>query len=159
MGSSGHEGVGAPDAVPPLAPTMSLIPRGHRGTPQLYAHPCGGNSPQLSPFALAREPVVPATRSILRLLRPSAPTPGPGDPHATLIPRLDRDSLAALTRNRCPVHSGCQRGKVTARFWRTKPDKVGVLFPRTKKAPAGARPGRDFCAMQKLERRKGRGGV
>ena len=30
VGSSGHEVVGAPDAVPPLAPTMSLIPRGHR---------------------------------------------------------------------------------------------------------------------------------
>ena len=80
LGPSGHEAAGAPDAVPPLAPTMSLTARGRHGTPQLDAHPSGGNSPQLSPFALAREPVVPATRSILRLLRPSAPTPVPGDP-------------------------------------------------------------------------------
>jgi hypothetical protein len=78
LGPSGHEAAGAPDAVPPLAPTMSLTTRGRRGTPQLDAHPSGGNSPQLSPFALAREPVVPATRSILRLLRPSDPTPVPG---------------------------------------------------------------------------------
>ncbi len=68
-GRRADEVVGAPDAVPPLAPTMSLTPRGRRGTPQLYAHPSDGNSHQLSPFALAREPVVPATRSILRLLR------------------------------------------------------------------------------------------
>ena len=77
LGPSGHEAAGAPDAVPPLAPTMSPIPRGRRGTPQLDAHPSGGNSPQLSPFALAREPVVPATRFSLRLLRPSDPTPAP----------------------------------------------------------------------------------
>jgi len=62
LGPSGHEAAGAPDAVPPLAPTMSLTARGRRGTPQLDAHPSGANSPQLSPFALAREPVVPATR-------------------------------------------------------------------------------------------------
>ena len=62
LGPSGHEAAGAPDAVPPLAPTMSTIPRGRRGTPQLYAHPSGGTSHQLSPFALAREPDVPATR-------------------------------------------------------------------------------------------------
>ena len=78
LGPSGHEDAGAPDAVPPLAPTMSLSARGRRGTPQLDAHPSGGNSPQLSPFALAREPVVPATRFSLRLLRPSVPTPAPG---------------------------------------------------------------------------------
>ena len=78
LGPSGHEAAGAPDAVPPLAPTMSLTTRGRRGTPQLDAHPSGGNSPQLSPFALAREPVAPATRLILRLLRPSNPTPVPG---------------------------------------------------------------------------------
>ena len=81
LGPSGHEAAGAPDAVPPLAPTMSLTARGHQGTPQLDAHPSGANSPQLSPFALAREPVVPATRSILRLLRPSDPTPAPGLKH------------------------------------------------------------------------------
>jgi len=107
---------------------MSLTTRGHRGTPQLDALPSGGNSPQLSPFALAREPVVPATRSILRLLRPSDPTPVPGDPHATLISRLDRDSLAALTRNRCPVHSGCQRGNVFCVFARF-PCRVDVKSP------------------------------
>ena len=50
-GRRADEVVGAPDAVPPLAPTMSLIPRGRHGTPQLYAHHSGGTSHQLSPFA------------------------------------------------------------------------------------------------------------
>jgi len=100
LGPSGHEAAGAPDAGPPLAPTMSTIPRGHRGTPQLDAHPSGANSPQLSPFALAREPVVPATRFSLRLLRPSNPTPAPGLLLKTrILGRFCRFSLDASVQN------------------------------------------------------------
>ena len=78
-GRRADEVVGAPDAVPPLAPTMSLIPRGRHGTLQLYAHPSGANSPQLSPFALTREPDVPATRfSPTPSRAPPTPLPSPG---------------------------------------------------------------------------------
>ena len=82
-GRRADEGVGAPDAVPPLAPTMSLTARGRHGTPQLDAHPSGAPSHQLSPFALAREPDVPATRSILRLLRLRQPHSRPLGVRAT----------------------------------------------------------------------------
>jgi hypothetical protein len=99
LGPSGHEAAGAPDAGPPLAPTMSTIPRGRHGTPQLDGHPSGGNSPQLSPFALAREPVVPATRSILRLLRPANPTPVPGGAGLTFLAIPSPSRWAAGTEN------------------------------------------------------------
>ena len=78
VGSSGHEVVGAPDAVPPLAPTMSHTTRGHRGTPQLYAHPSGGNSPQSSPFALDARTGRPGYSLIsYAFYRPANPTSGP----------------------------------------------------------------------------------
>ena len=78
---------------------MFPIPRGRHGTPQLDGHPSGGNSPQLSPFALAREPVVPATRSILRLLRPANPTPVPGGAGLTFLAIPSPSRWAAGTEN------------------------------------------------------------
>ena len=83
LGLSGHEDAGAPDAVPPLAPTMSLTSSRTPHPSQLDGRPFAAPSPQSSPFALSREPVVPATRSILRLLssrQPQLPAPcGGGD--------------------------------------------------------------------------------
>ena len=96
VGPSGHEVVGAPDAVPPLAPTMSLTSSRTPRPSQLDASPSGAYSPQSSPFALAREPVAPATRFFpTPSIVPPTPLPSPSPPRR-IFPARRQDGISGI---------------------------------------------------------------